>query len=33
MMIAEISDPMVAVILCAAVGLVVVVSFLSWRKR
>jgi len=32
-MIAEISEPMVAVILLSAVALVVVVAFVSWRKK
>jgi hypothetical protein len=32
-MIAEISEPMVAVILLSAVALVVVVVFVSWRKK
>jgi|GEM_PF-5048063 len=32
-MIAEISEPIVAVILLSAVALVLVVAFVSWRKK
>jgi hypothetical protein len=32
-MIAEISEPIVAVILLSAVALVVAVTFISWRKK
>jgi hypothetical protein len=33
MMVAEISEPVVAVVLCTAVAVVVVVALLSWRKK